>query len=802
MTDQNANNNHMDPSLMDTQRLLMGVDLPEDAPFSLEDILAEYGGAQAPPEAPAPPEPEPEPPAPPPESEVPSEEPPEEPPEPPAPRRGFLRRPRKQQEASKIIQVRPPSSEDGAGDEDGPPAALEPTPAGAALEDELLDIAFWSDFGPAEGLHIVQPPASEPEPEPEPEREPEPEPEPAPPMRPALKKRKKAAPEPPPAPPPEPEERPVSMEDVVASTVDAVKVEQEIRQEKFRRRLEKALARRPKSPGSRREPAGRRALPEIGQEPPAVETASRHKRRYRECRRSLTFSAVMLVALWLPWVLEQFGIATPFFSDSADNAALCVLVGQAVISILCWPVYRAAVRALADRSWTIYATALLATAVTLLDEMTMLLLPERTDAAPLGGIAAALSVFSLWGLTSWHRGMAETFRIAAMGEPARAVECGEHGILRGRASGAGFYTRAAMEDTASQWQRLLLPVLAAASLVFAVLSSIGQDRPHDFLWCWSVVLCASSSLVFPIAFCVPFGRVAAHLAKNGAAVAGMYGASAFASEKRFIVTDTDLFPPGTARLADIRVYGEEQNQALSYAATLAIQGGGVLGRIFQEAIRKNRVSCQPLEHFHIHDEGGLGGMIHGETVLVGTPTFMRHQAVRLPVNMPSKTAVCLSVDGELTALFTIKYGAAEPVEYALRILHRGGFRLTLATRDGTLTPKFMRARFGPNGAAELLELDERLALSEPEREAAGIDGILYRDGLLPYAQLAADSRRLCQATAAGNLFSIFSSIAGTLLGFYLTFTHSYSVLTPILLLTYLLLWIAPVLPLAATVDKG
>ena len=53
----------------------------------------------------------------------------------------------------------------------------------------------------------------------------------------------------------------------------------------------------------------------------------------------------------------------------------------------------------------------------------------------------------------------------------------------------------------------------------------------------------------------------------------------------------------------------------------------------------------------------------------------------------------------------------------------------------------------------------------------------------------------------GNLISIFSSIAGTLLGFYLTFTHSYTVLTPMLLLTYLLLWVAPMLPLVWTVDK-
>ena len=43
------------------------------------------------------------------------------------------------------------------------------------------------------------------------------------------------------------------------------------------------------------------------------------------------------------------------------------------------------------------ATAALVTLVTLLDEMTMLLLPLRTEAAPLGGVAAALCVFALWG---------------------------------------------------------------------------------------------------------------------------------------------------------------------------------------------------------------------------------------------------------------------------------------------------------------------------------------------------------------------------------------------------------------------
>ncbi len=66
MTDH-KDNNHIDPTLLDTQRLLLGVDLPEDVPFDLEDILAEYGGGHtdAPPpeepQAPEPPPPDPEP---------------------------------------------------------------------------------------------------------------------------------------------------------------------------------------------------------------------------------------------------------------------------------------------------------------------------------------------------------------------------------------------------------------------------------------------------------------------------------------------------------------------------------------------------------------------------------------------------------------------------------------------------------------------------------------------------------------------------------------------------------------------
>ncbi|MDE7262579.1 MAG: hypothetical protein K2N78_11075, partial [Oscillospiraceae bacterium] len=182
--------------------------------------------------------------------------------------------------------------------------------------------------------------------------------------------------------------------------------------------------------------------------------------------------------------------------------------------------------------------------------------------------------------------------------------------------------------------------------------------------------------------------------------------------------------------------------------------------------------------------------------------FMRRQGVRLPHSLPAKMVICLAVDGTLTAIFGVRYSAAEPVEYALKLLRRAGFRLTLATRDVNLTPKLLRARFGTDCSAQLPELGDRLALSSAEWTPEGPSGLLYRDGLLPLVNLVTGGRRLCQAVKVGNMIAIFSSIAGALLGFYLTFAGSYAVLTPLLVLTYVLLWIVPMLPLVWTVDKA
>lgn len=593
------------------------------------------------------------------------------------------------------------------------------------------------------------------------------------------------------------EPRPLTMEDIVASTVDAVKAENERGQSEQRKRIEKA---RKKEARKKREPRAGGPLPEVTEEQSPKELAAFHKRRYLGCKNRIIFAIAVLLMLWGPGLLAEIGAEIPAFLEG-DNANVWTLVMHSLLSVLCAPLFIAAAGELKERCCTFYTYTALVNTVTLLDEITLLTLPGRSQAAPLGGVAGCAMVFALWGLRNYHLGMWETFRTVAMGRPTSVVDCSSSGIAKGVGTSEGFVTRTNMESTASQWQRLFLPVLSVASLVFAVLASVGQGRGHDILWCWSAVMCASCSLVCPLSYCVPLGRIARRLSRDGAAVAGQYGAAALSASQKLVVTDVDIFPRTAVLLNGLKLYGEERNHAISYAATLAVQGGGCLARVFEAVCQGEHIAYQPLEHFHIHEDGGLGGMIRGETVLVGTPMFMRHKAVRLPATFPAKTAVCLAVDGELVAVFAIKYSAHPPVEIAMRSLARNGLSLVLATRDGNVTAKLLKSRFGTDGKAERPDSMEYLNLSDPEREGGAPNGLLYREGLLSYVELVALSRRLCQILRVGNLLSVFGAIVGSLLAFYLCFVGSVAVLTPLMLVTFLLLWVVPVLPLLVGVDR-
>lgn len=117
-----------------------------------------------------------------------------------------------------------------------------------------------------------------------------------------------------------------------------------------------------------------------------------------------------------------------------------------------------------------------------------------------------------------------------------------------------------------------------------------------------------------------------------------------------------------------------------------------------------------------YEQGGWGCTIRGESVLLGTASFLRKQEVRLPSNINLKTGVFLAIDHQLAAVFAVKYEAAENVDYALRMLRRSRITPILAVRDPNITPALLKRKFNKRVKGEFPELTDRIALSEAEED--------------------------------------------------------------------------------------
>ena len=138
------------------------------------------------------------------------------------------------------------------------------------------------------------------------------------------------------------------------------------------------------------------------------------------------------------------------------------------------------------------------------------------------------------------------------------------------------------------------------------------------------------ALAFPFAYPLPLRRLTARFTKNGSALAGYHGAERMSRSNCLILTDTDLFPPGTVTLNGLKIFGEESSKVFSYAATMAHASETGLSRLFDNLLEAEGGHTEPLSDLNFYEEGGVGGMIHGETVLFGTSSFCRRMGIPLP----------------------------------------------------------------------------------------------------------------------------------------------------------------------------
>ena len=139
------------------------------------------------------------------------------------------------------------------------------------------------------------------------------------------------------------------------------------------------------------------------------------------------------------------------------------------------------------------------------------------------------------------------------------------------------------------------------------------------------------------------------------------------------------------------------------------------------------------------------------------------------------------------------YLAVSSVDEAME-LRRNRITPILAARDPNVTPALLKRKFGRGVRVEHPALAVRLALSE--QEGGRPRALLLREGLLPYAETVVGSRRLRQGVQWATAVSLLGSAAGMLLAYYLCSVGALSMMPPLTLLVFQLLWVVPVALLA------
>lgn len=592
--------------------------------------------------------------------------------------------------------------------------------------------------------------------------------------------------------------RPVSLEEVVNSTVEAVMEEEREPLLPPRR----GLFSRQKLEDSERLPPPPEPEPEydpepIGPEPDLRDVAQDCRQAHLARRRPVLIPLFFALAPTALLLADRQEIILPFWTGDPKAQSAILLFCLAATALLCRHVFVKGFSMLRRRRCVSELLVSLSALAAAGDCILCSSLTERSVAAPYAAVSCLALVFAQWGVRRECRGDYDMFRCAAMdSEPPYLITDTQRGACKQRGAVPGFYTTAARDNISTLWQTALLPVFGVAAFVFAGLSSLGQGRKGDFLLNLSAILAAAATFSLPLCWSLPWSRLAGHLQKTGAAVAGWSGARKISRRRSMIVTDGDLFPPGTIRLNGRKVYGEDPVKALSYGASMARAAGCGLERMFNNLIRSEGGAYEPVEDFSFYEEGGYSGMIHGESVLMGTGSFLRKMDVRLPGDVNLKTGVFLAVDKHLIAVFAVKYNPAENVDFALKMMRRSRILPILASRDPNITPALIRRKFSKGVKLEYPSLTDRVALSEAEKDRDLPRALLFREGLLPYAETVAGSLRLCKAVRWATALSLLGSWTGTLLTFYLVSLGAYSLMNPLALELFLLLWTLPALLMA------
>lgn len=419
-------------------------------------------------------------------------------------------------------------------------------------------------------------------------------------------------------------------------------------------------------------------------------------------------------------------------------------------------------------------------------------------------LAAAVSVqllIAMWGAQLKQRGLIRTARtLRKLEQPVGVISSRDvwkqhDGLYCTEGSVAQFEQHLEQPELPQKVLRIYVPVVLALAVILSTVSAIRGGA--DFFWAITMMLTVALPLGWFICYAMPFCVLAQRLVRDNAVFCGWYGAARHHHRSVMVLKDQDLFPEGTIRLSGVKIFdGYSSARVIGYAAAVLRGCGSGLASLLERQLLTEGGVRQQMQKLRRYDDAGMGAEFGADSVLVGTLGFMKKMGVHMDAGTRVKSALYISVNGELAGVAALQYTAAPEIRKGLQLIDRSGkLKLVLATCDFMITPLLLKQKFKirpehvtrPNAR-------ERAALAERAIEANSAQSALmsgYHFGT--FARVAVGGRLLKMAVQAGTLLSVVLGLLGMLIVFLICLTGSFDTLTSFHLLVFMLVWLVPAL---------
>lgn len=283
--------------------------------------------------------------------------------------------------------------------------------------------------------------------------------------------------------------------------------------------------------------------------------------------------------------------------------------------------------------------------------------------------------------------------------------------------------------------------------------------------------------------------------KLGAVLCGWRGIAALNKKAVFPLESGDIFPAGSVKMNGLKFYGSRNpDQVVAYTCAVMIADDTGLSPLFSQLLESRNGYHFEVETLRHYPNGGVGGIVNGEAVLVGTLSFMKEMGVEMPGNIKISQAVYAAVDGVLSGVFAITYNVTKSAAMGLTTLcaYRG-LNPVMVAGDFMLNEEFIAGKFGVNTRRMTFperKLRSALASRKPNEESQVV-ALTTQESLLGAAYAVSGARTLRSSSVAGVAVQMAGGILGLLIMLALTVVKAEYLVTPENLLLYELVWMIP-----------